>query len=93
METPRLIVTAADGSRVELTYDNTLVFLFKGNDDLDHVQLKQGDSYRTNYDPRLVGACLRVGFPVYMRSDRPEFAIERRMKAEPLDFDRLLGDQ
>lgn len=80
------------GEKVELTEANTFIMLFQG-DDLDHVMVAHNGVAIVNYAPDLMTAAMASHqFPLVIYPNRPEWAIERRLKSEPDDVDRLLDD-
>lgn len=81
-----------DGQTIELTQENTMVFLFKGNSDLDHVLIKVDEHAKlATFDNGDVARVLVTkDFPVVMYPYRPEWAIERYMQARVSDFSQLL---
>lgn len=92
--TPKITVRRGDGSELELNYDNTILVMFMGMDELDHVEYRCEDGVILNYDPELIKVLLANEFPAYLRHDRPEWAIDRFMNQRNLlaDLDEPVGD-
>lgn len=78
---PVVEVRGPDGETMTLTYSNTTVLMF-GGDDLDHVQVKVGDGVLCLFgDKNLIRQLTQLRFPVYIRVDQPEWAMERYIRA------------
>jgi hypothetical protein len=91
-----LVVRGEDGVEVACTVENTLVYLFKGDDELDHVGVKlEGGRMIVVYELAFVEACIKEELPMLIRFDRPQWAIDRRVNKEAAQIDadaaQLLG--
>lgn len=73
------------GKRTQVTADNTVIHLFIGNSDLDHVatHVVVDEAISASYDRSVIVACMRYGVPVTLYPNRPDWAIERYMQAHP----------
>lgn len=82
------------GQRIELRSDNTMVLLFVGDGELDHIAVRIDDDHgMLCYDPQLIQLAIASRqFPVMAFPFRPQFAVERRAAQEVPDFERLLDD-
>lgn len=79
---------------VELDDDNTMVFLFCGRDDLDHVGVRYGDDkvLLLCFEQEFIHACLEAELPMMLHRNWPQWAFDRVIACEVDDLDRLLMD-
>lgn len=78
------------GKKHALTIDNATLVLFRGNDDLDHVEVRLDDEVVYSFDAALVKRLCHLDYPIYFRCDRPQWAVDRFMQLQVDDLDKLL---
>lgn len=93
LEVPFVIEDPNTGQQVELTSENTAIFIFPG-EDLDHVLVKSDDEHGiVCYNTELLAHVFASRqFPVTFFPFVPAWAVERRMMQETPDFERLLDE-
>lgn len=90
-----LFIKAPDGRKVALDDDNTMVFLFHGRDDLDHVGVQYGNDkvLLLCFEQEFIHACIEAELPVMLHHNWPQWAFDRVMACEVDDLDRLLEQE